>query len=1038
MNINTFIFRLFCTRTDDFPESSCGKLSVRKRILFYVLMCIVSMVDVSGQAVSDCLQLRNYEADEENLKTALKANIKNFGENHSSVVQNRFELARLYQELGQYDKAERLLQDALDAAVEDYGKVHPKTAKCQLEFARLYILKGQYLVAKKLSETALITNEKILQDHVSTAASCMVLAEVCQQLGQYGRAQNLLERAVNIHIKVLGDDHILVAKSQSELALLYHTLGDDEKAQALFELVIANDFKGADEHDIDLSNYQSNLADVYFKLKKYEKSRGILEKTLEGDLKKLCKDHPKIARHQSNLSKVYFRLGKYGRAKDLVKLALTSNLKHYGTKHPIVSKNYVDLALIYQILGEEYDLELPMENIPGIKTDASGKKIKKTLKDLAQVAGLIRGGHYDETGTYNNHPVLKILDILINVNDQYKWFDGEVASSYVANESYQNAKQLWGHIIVNTVKGIHEHCRLLPAEERLMYIQKQAEIFDKFYSFGSRHQDNEVFYQIMYASGAIKSIGLDYSRSLRRLILQSKDKKLIKLYHQYTAKTKLLGQAYLLTQKELEQKKWDIEAIKKEVNRLEADLLKSERVRVFSGNLLVKDFKKTYLWMALLAGTIETLIGTETEESSTTYRGTSTSRGVDFIRFNYHNGKYFTDSMLYYALIYNDFETSRRDELELLKGIYFIPLTDEETLAPLLEVREGDYLPIYMRSKEERKKIYNLIWKPLERHLRGVQYLKLSPTGLLHGLDFGVLQDNSEQYLNERFEFHYGAAFRESRMSDGYLYVRGKRVIKPYKGALLIGNIAYDKTQTTQRQKDENEYDGVVMRDTRTGIKPLPGTLEEVKAIEKICRKKRMATDLLTADTPTEDTLQYLSGVSPDIIHIATHGFSLNPLYDDKRVFGESLDLKDRIRYADNPLQRCGLMLYGANETWKKSDKLIDPKKDGILTGLEVTEMDLSRTRLVVLSACSSGLGSVHNTEGVFGLQRAFKLAGAKQVIVSLWPVDDEITKELMIIFYNNLLRKNQSAVTALHNAKAEMRRRNDTPYLWAGFILVE
>jgi len=89
---------------------------------------------------------------------------------------------------------------------------------------------------------------------------------------------------------------------------------------------------------------------------------------------------------------------------------------------------------------------------------------------------------------------------------------------------------------VNTIKGIHEHCRLLPADERLMYVQNQAEIFEKFYSFGSRHKDNEVLYQIMYASGAIKSIGLDYSRSLRRLILQSRDKKLINLYDQYISK----------------------------------------------------------------------------------------------------------------------------------------------------------------------------------------------------------------------------------------------------------------------------------------------------------------------------------------------------------------------------------------------------------------------------------------------------------------------------------------------------------------------
>ncbi len=110
----------------------------------------------------------------------------------------------------------------------------------------------------------------------------------------------------------------------------------------------------------------------------------------------------------------------------------------------------------------------------------------------------------------------------------------------------------------------------------------------------------------------------------------------------------------------------------------------------------------------------------------------------------------------------------------------------------------------------------------------------------------------------------------------------------------------------------------------------------------------------------------------------------------------------------------------------------------GILTALEVANLDLQDTDLVVLSACDTGLGSIHNTEGVFGLQRAFKFAGADNILVSLWSVNDRATKELMIRFYRNLLKKEQSPAVALRNAKADIRKKNPNPRFWAGFILVE
>ncbi len=1012
---------------------------LKKNIFFFLLLSFFCLTNVAGQGKTDCLQLKNYKKDEKALKTAWRKNIGTFGAAHPNTIQKQFELANLYQEMGLYDNAEKLLTDAFNTSIQTNGNIEENTVNCQLELAKFYMATGDYLNAKKWAEAALGASEKIPENQVLIAESSAILAEVYQALGQHDEAEDLLEHALKINNNSPSDNHVAIIKLQSELALLHYTLGKYEKAKELFELVIANDFKGTDEQNIDLTKYQSNLANIYFELENYEKAKEILQLVLKTDSERLCVNHPKIARHQHNLSKVYFRLGDYEKAKDLSLEALESNLEHYGAEHPIVVENQIDLALIYQVIEMEIGKELSSEYIPGIsKTfDGRGRKLMKAI-------GYISSGQDVSKAPRNIY--IKILNAFPSVKDSYESYGEDLRS--MNYENHQNAKLLWGHIIANTVKDIYKHCRLLPAEERLMYIQKHADIFDTFYSFVTRSQDPELSYQVMYASSAIKSIDLDYSRSLRRVISKSKDKELIHLYNEYIARKKLLNEAYLLTQQELEQREWNIKKIEKEINQLESRLLKNKRIKVFSGNIAVKDLEDSFFFKSLFGGALNALAIAEgdyydSEQLSPSRPQAATKiqkmnsglREIDFIRFNYHDGKSFTDSMLYAAMIY-DIEINSAGQSELSGGFNLISLTDEKTLAPLFEIQEGDYMPAYMRSEEKRKQVYELIWKPLEPHMAGVQHVRLSPVNLLYRLDFGVLQNDDGTYLNQMFELHYTSVLRDRHMVAKYGGLRNR---KPYKDALLIGNIAYDKDQINQRQEEENKYDEAIAQDnTRGRIRPLPGTLEEVKAIESICQEGETTTDLLTADNPTEDRLQYISGASPEIIHIATHGFSLNPLYDDKRKSGDNLVLQDRIRYADNPLQRCGLMLHGANDAWKKRKQLIDPKNDGILTGLEVTELDLRDTRLVVLSACSTGLGSLHDTEGVFGLQRAFKLAGVDEIVVSLWPVDDEITKELMIIFYNNLLNRREPTATALHNAKAEMRKRNPAPHLWAGFILTE
>jgi CHAT domain-containing protein len=180
---------------------------------------------------------------------------------------------------------------------------------------------------------------------------------------------------------------------------------------------------------------------------------------------------------------------------------------------------------------------------------------------------------------------------------------------------------------------------------------------------------------------------------------------------------------------------------------------------------------------------------------------------------------------------------------------------------------------------------------------------------------------------------------------------------------------------------------------------------------------------------------------SPRILHLATHGFFLEDQPADlapgrrDMVAQPGPATADRLAGArfENPLLRSGLLLAGFN-TWRNGEQPPDEAEDGVLTAEDVTGMDLLDTELVVLSACETGLGQVHVGEGVFGLRRAFAVAGTKTLVMSLWKVPDEQTQELMADFYSRILRGEWRA-EALRQAQQALRARNPDPYYWGAFI---
>ena len=223
----------------------------------------------------------------------------------------------------------------------------------------------------------------------------------------------------------------------------------------------------------------------------------------------------------------------------------------------------------------------------------------------------------------------------------------------------------------------------------------------------------------------------------------------------------------------------------------------------------------------------------------------------------------------------------------------------------------------------------------------------------------------------------------------------------------------------------------------RRGWGPLSGTLKEITALEKLMRGNGILVNSRTGAKGLEDEFyKLLENKKPELLHIATHGF-YESTEAGKSDTPTSRGALFKIRNEKDVLNRSGIVLTGANYFWKKGEKFKTNLEDGIVTSNELSSLNLRNTELVVLSACETGIGQNKGNEGVFGLQRGLKLAGAKRLLVSLWKVDDEVTQLFMQHFYNGLIGQKYPIQKAYLEAQEHIKKQYPEPYYWAAFSLI-
>lgn len=314
--------------------------------------------------------------------------------------------------------------------------------------------------------------------------------------------------------------------------------------------------------------------------------------------------------------------------------------------------------------------------------------------------------------------------------------------------------------------------------------------------------------------------------------------------------------------------------------------------------------------------------------------------------------------------------------------------------ANLLETRMIKYYKNAVRLKWKDSLSYDKFWKPLAAETAGTTRVYVSLDGVYNLLNLNSLMTNGQYLLDRRqIEIIPNSAVLVSKKNSGSSINKG----------VLMGNPVFGSAK----------------------IAPLPGTAAEIKTIDELLHENNINTRFYEQARATEKSLKQVS--NPSILHIATHGFFMGD-----KVSNEG-NIASRTLRSANPLMRSGLLLAGAGQ---QDEPSVENPSDGVFTAYDAMNMNLNDTELVVLSACETGTGEVVNGEGVYGLSRAFSVAGAKHLVMSLWKVDDQATMKLMSTFYKNWLG-GEEIKTAFNQAQKAVKEEYEDPYYWAAFVMV-
>ena len=967
---------------------------------------------------------------------ALKIRREVLGDKHTDTSQTINNLALHYFDQAQYAKAEPLFLESFKIQMKIFGKHHSDTIECNKYIALLNFYhtqparkkpftaeqkaklaktvklnrdvtefsgKEKYAEVTLLAIESLKINREILGDkHPATALSLNNLGMLYVQQAQYAKAEPLLVEAFNINREILGNDTPDTAVSFNNLAILFSSQAEYTKAEPLYleALKIRRETLG-DKH-LDTADTINNLAVHYAGQAQYAKAEPLYLEALKINREVLGDKHPGTALSINNLAMLYVQQAQYAKAEPLYLEALKIKKEVLGNKHPDTATSINNLALIYSNQGQYAKAEPLLVEALKINREVLGDKHPGTALSINNLASIYAGQAQFAKAEPLYLEALKIRrEVLGNKHPNTATSINNLALHYAGQAEYTKAEPLYHEALkINREVLGYKHPVTAASISNLALL----------YSNQAQYAKAEPLYleALKISTDHLLATSVIQGENAQ-ILMTNKDKFFLDTFLTNALGNHTPGGGYdqVLSWKGMIYRRQNLlralqgnDPLKKELSdtiRQLATLLNSTpkpgEVNQYETKVKTLSDKKEELEKEL-AKLIPSLNFAKINPIELQNLIATDVTLVDILQ--YKN----SSKDRYAAWVIRKDKPIVRLELGSAEDINSLVFQWRSSLSTRKLPSEGPQDPaLVLREK---------VWLPIAKHLKGSKTVIISPDGLLGTLPFSALPgEDIKKYLIE--ERNIAVVPFLQTLPDLLTKKESTGIVS----MLALGDVAYDVEATSQ-----SNTSGLLAVRGGKGAKwnRLPGTKAEVLSIENSFKKYFPSGSLveLNQNKASEQSVRE-SAPKSKYLHFATHGFfadeSIKAMAakqdNNKRMMGEKA-----VVTGENPGLLSGLVLAGAN---------LPPKgngDDGILTASEVVELDLTGVELAILSACETGLGKTAGGEGIFGLQRAFQLAGARTVVASSWKVPDLSTKELMVRFYGNLWEKKMGKLEALREAQ--------------------
>lgn len=917
------------------------------------------------------------------------------------------ELAEVYFTQAKYDQAEKTYLEAL----ENYKKIiiekdynyYALLGKLGL----IYSKKGEFNKAEKVYlETTQYFKDVYGENSIDYAKSLSDLGSLFDQMNKFAIAEKYFLKSSEITKKTLSENSAEYIISIDNLSGFYIHSNDYKKADHFATLGLLKIQKYFPDNINDLASFSNRIASINFEIGNYKKAKEFYFTSLELNKKIYGINHPNTESCISNLGTIYLKENNVDLAEEYYLKGYEILIYIYGDKDYRIAESLNNLSIIYT-KRKLFDKAIEY-NIKSLKI--INESIGSNNLTYAESLSVLAGNYFQKKDFINAEK--KYLEslaikqkILGSNNKAYYLTLDNLSTLYNYTGQYEKEKEIRIQTVNQFNNEINKNLDYLSQKEFNFYIEKY--FYSRFTTLSflnlNFEKKNEIISTGSYENELlVKGLLLRNQQRIQNNIQNSGDATLKSNYEQFVANKRQLVK---LQELPINKRLATYEKLQTETELLEKELTRK--------SALFADAKKS--------------LSTTWKQIQDQLKPNEVA--IDLVAFKYYN-KRWTDSIVYSAFVVD----------KSCKYPKYIPLFEQKQLELLLAKNKDVQDSTRIDRHYLGSSISDLFLKPLAKVLENKSTVYFSPAGLAHQINFSALPVSGNQTFGEKYNLHILGSTSSLLQYNSYTI---NKISQPE--FLIYGGIDYSQSNAKNNESNNElttrvsiDFNDTNTRGSFDNFGYLGGTEIEANVIAKLSKNNGFKATIINEKEATEESIKALdSKTSPYVLHLATHGFFFP---DPKVVLTETNKDFDGTRAAiyktsDDPMMRSGLALAGANKYWKKTAENLTTD-DGILTASEISNLDLSSCQLVVLSACETGLGAINGSEGVFGLQRAFKMAGVKNIIMSLWKVPDAQTSELFEIFYNECFA-GKTIHEAFQTAQSKMKAKY-TPYYWAGFVLLE